>query len=99
MPGKLSIFKNNTDFVGNSYGCHENYLVDRDVDFYYLAEQLIPFLVTLQIYAGAGKRAHRRRAARGATGTDTSISHKSKTRAPARLDVASALGGGVVAPT
>ncbi len=53
--GKLSIFKNNTDFVGNSYGCHENYLVDRDVDFYYLAEQLIPFLVTRQIYAGAGK--------------------------------------------
>jgi proteasome accessory factor A len=55
VPGKLSIFKNNTDFVGNSYGCHENYLVDRDVDFYYLAEQLIPFLVTRQIFAGAGK--------------------------------------------
>jgi proteasome accessory factor A len=55
ISGKLSIFKNNTDFVGNSYGCHENYLVDRDVDFYYLAEQLIPFLVTRQIYTGAGK--------------------------------------------
>ena len=55
IPGKLSIFKNNTDFVGNSYGCHENYLVDRDVDFYYLAEQLIPFLVTRQVYSGAGK--------------------------------------------
>lgn len=55
VAGKLSIFKNNTDFVGNSYGCHENYLVDRDVDFYYLAEQLIPFLVTRQIYTGAGK--------------------------------------------
>ena len=55
VPGKLSIFKNNTDFVGNSYGCHENYLVDRDVDFYYLVEQLIPFLVTRQIFAGAGK--------------------------------------------
>ncbi|MCP4004025.1 MAG: proteasome accessory factor PafA2 family protein [bacterium] len=55
VPGKLSIFKNNTDFVGNSYGCHENYLVDRDVDFYYLAEQLIPFLVTRQVFSGAGK--------------------------------------------
>ena len=55
IAGKLSIFKNNTDFVGNSYGCHENYLVDRDVDFYYLAEQLIPFLVTRQIYTGSGK--------------------------------------------
>ncbi|MFQ5457760.1 MAG: proteasome accessory factor PafA2 family protein, partial [Myxococcota bacterium] len=55
VAGTLAIFKNNTDFVGNSYGCHENYLVDRDVDFYYLAEQLIPFLVTRQIYTGAGK--------------------------------------------
>ncbi len=53
--GKLSIFKNNTDFVGNSYGCHENYLVERDLDFYYLAEHLIPFFVTRQIYTGAGK--------------------------------------------
>ncbi len=58
IPGRLSIFKNNTDFVGNSYGCHENYLVDRAVDFYYLAEQLIPFLVTRQIYSGAGKVFH-----------------------------------------
>ena len=55
IAGKLSIFKNNTDFVGNSYGCHENYLVDRDVGFSGLAEQLIPFLVTRQIYTGAGK--------------------------------------------
>ena len=53
--GQVFLFKNNTDSAGNSYGCHENYLVDRDVDFYYLAEQLIPFLVTRQIYTGAGK--------------------------------------------
>ncbi|PID58330.1 Pup--protein ligase [candidate division KSB3 bacterium] len=53
--GTLNIYKNNTDFIGNSYGCHENYLVDRHADFYYLAEQFIPFLVTRQIYAGAGK--------------------------------------------
>ena len=53
--GTIYLFKNNTDSAGNSYGCHENYLVDRDVDFYYLAEQLIPFLVTRQIYSGAGK--------------------------------------------
>ncbi len=53
--GELAIFKNNTDFVGNSYGCHENYLADRTVDFYYMAEQLIPFLVTRQIFTGAGK--------------------------------------------
>jgi proteasome accessory factor A len=53
--GDLAIFKNNTDFVGNSYGCHENYLAERTADFYYMAEQLIPFLVTRQIFTGAGK--------------------------------------------
>jgi proteasome accessory factor A len=53
--GSLNVFKNNTDFIGNSYGCHENYLVDRNANFYYLAEQFIPFLVTRQIYSGAGK--------------------------------------------
>ena len=39
----------------SSYGCHENYLVDRNANFYYLAEQLIPFLATRQIFSGAGK--------------------------------------------
>lgn len=53
--GNLAIFKNNTDFVGNSYGCHKNYLAERTSDFYYMAEQLIPFLVTRQIFTGAGK--------------------------------------------
>jgi proteasome accessory factor A len=51
----IFIFKNNTDSVGNTYGCHENYLVDRAVNFHKLAEQMIPFLVTRQIFAGAGK--------------------------------------------
>ena len=55
FPGELAIFKNNTDFVGNSYGCHENYLAERTSDFYYMAEQLIPFLVTRQIFTGSGK--------------------------------------------
>jgi proteasome accessory factor A len=53
--GNLAIFKNNTDFVGNSYGCHENYLAERTSDFYNMAEQLIPLLVTRQIFTGAGK--------------------------------------------
>ncbi len=51
----LFIFKNNTDSVGNTYGCHENYLVDRSINFHKLAEQLIPFFVTRQVFAGAGK--------------------------------------------
>lgn len=55
LAGTLSIFKNNTDFAGNSYGCHENYLLDRSTDFFYLVDQFIPFLVTRQIFTGAGK--------------------------------------------
>ncbi len=51
----IYIFKNNTDSVGNTYGCHENYLVQRGVNFHKLAEQLIPFFVTRQAFAGAGK--------------------------------------------
>jgi proteasome accessory factor A len=53
--GEIYIFKNNTDSMGNTYGCHENYLMKRDVDFWKVTEQLIPFFVTRQIYAGAGK--------------------------------------------
>lgn len=55
IAGKISLFKNNTDSAGNSYGCHENYLVGRIGEFQRLADQLIPFLVTRQVFAGAGK--------------------------------------------
>src|SRR5205814_9463989 len=48
-------FKNNTDSAGNSYGCHENYLVSRYGEFGKLAEVLIPFFVSRQIFTGAGK--------------------------------------------
>ncbi|MEZ5180609.1 MAG: proteasome accessory factor PafA2 family protein [Acidimicrobiales bacterium] len=51
----MYLFKNNTDSAGNSYGCHENYLTSRRDDFGHYAEVLIPFLVSRQIYAGAGK--------------------------------------------
>ncbi|MCC6339983.1 MAG: Pup--protein ligase [Acidimicrobiia bacterium] len=53
--GEVYLFKNNTDSAGNSYGCHENYLVTREGDFSKFTDVLIPFLVTRQIYAGAGK--------------------------------------------
>jgi proteasome accessory factor A len=53
--GVIYLFKNNTDSAGNSYGCHENYLTSRRDDFSHYAEVLIPFLVSRQIYAGAGK--------------------------------------------
>ena len=51
----MFLFKNNTDSAGNSYGCHENYLTSRRDDLSDYAEVLIPFLVSRQIYAGAGK--------------------------------------------
>ena len=54
-PATIYLFKNNTDSAGNSYGCHENYLVGRAGEFSRLADILIPFLVTRQIVVGAGK--------------------------------------------
>lgn len=53
--GKVYLLKNNTDSIGNSYGCHENYLVGRDVSLKGLSAQLLPFLVTRQLICGAGK--------------------------------------------
>ena len=53
--GDIYLFKNNTDSAGNSYGCHENYLTVRRDDQSDYKEVLIPFLVSRQIYAGAGK--------------------------------------------
>jgi len=55
LSGDISVFKNNTDFLGNTYGCHENFLMNRHVNFWNVTEQLIPFFVTRQIFAGAGK--------------------------------------------
>jgi proteasome accessory factor A len=55
IAGDIYLFKNNTDSAGNSYGCHENYLVGRQGEFGRLADVLIPFLVTRQIICGAGK--------------------------------------------
>jgi len=55
LSGDIYIFKNNTDSMGNTYGCHENYLMRRDLDFWKVTEQLIPFFVSRQIYTGAGK--------------------------------------------
>ena len=53
--GTIYLFKNNTDSAGNSYGCHENYLTNRADDLSHYPAVLIPFLVSRQIYTGAGK--------------------------------------------
>jgi proteasome accessory factor A len=55
IAGDIYLFKNNTDSAGNSYGCHENYLVGRHGEFSRLADILVPFLVTRQMLCGAGK--------------------------------------------
>ncbi len=52
---RIVVYKNNSDGKGNSYGCHENYLVDRAVPFARIVAQLTPHLVTRQVYAGSGK--------------------------------------------
>src|SRR5438046_5698174 len=49
------LVKNHTDSAGNPYGGHENYLTSRRDDFSHYAEILIPFFVSRQVYAGAGK--------------------------------------------
>ena len=51
----LRLYKNNTDFHGHSYGCHDNYLVSRSIPFPALVTGLLPFLVSRQVIAGAGK--------------------------------------------
>jgi proteasome accessory factor A len=51
----VQLYKNNTDFHGHSYGCHDNYLVARGIPFSRLVSGLLPFLVSRQIITGAGK--------------------------------------------
>jgi Pup amidohydrolase len=55
-PGQeLVVYKNNSDRKGNSYGCHENYLMDRQVPFSKIVAHAMPHLITRQIFTGAGK--------------------------------------------
>lgn len=55
-PGQeIVVYRNNSDGKGNSYGTHENYLMDRSVPFTRIIGSIIPFFVTRQIFCGAGK--------------------------------------------
>jgi hypothetical protein len=51
----IVVYKNNSDGKGNSYGTHENYLMDRALPFSRLAHMITPHFVTRQLFAGAGK--------------------------------------------
>jgi proteasome accessory factor PafA2 len=53
--GEIVVYKNNSDGKGNSYGCHENYLMHRSVPFGRIAAQVTPHFVTRQVFCGAGK--------------------------------------------
>ena len=57
IAGDIYVFKNNTDSAGNSYGCHENYLIGRTGEFSLVSDMLIPFLISRQLICGAGKLA------------------------------------------
>ncbi|CAA9213814.1 MAG: Pup ligase PafA' paralog, possible component of postulated heterodimer PafA-PafA' [uncultured Acidimicrobiales bacterium] len=55
-PGQeIVVYKNNSDRKGNSYGCHENYLMDRAIPFGQIVKHVLPHFVTRQIWSGAGK--------------------------------------------
>lgn len=69
---EIVVYKNNSDGKGNSYGTHENYLVDRAVPFSALVRTLIPWFVTRQVFTGAGKVG----AENGVTGVDYQISQR-----------------------
>jgi Pup amidohydrolase len=66
LPGSapIQLYKNNTDNKGASYGCHENYLMNRSTPFAEIVRHLTPFFVTRQVVCGAG------RVGRGADGRD-----------------------------
>ena len=52
---RLVVYKNNSDGKGNSYGCHENYLMDRETPFSRIVAGITPHFVTRQLFCGAGK--------------------------------------------
>jgi Pup amidohydrolase len=52
---RILIYKNNTDRKGNSYGTHENYLLDRKLPFARIVQHIMPFFVSRQVFTGAGK--------------------------------------------
>ena len=53
--GGYVLYKNNSDGKGNSYGYHENYLMNRSVPFDVILQGLLPFFVSRPIFAGTGK--------------------------------------------
>src|SRR5262252_3262376 len=69
-PGyEVRLYKNNTDFASHSYGCHDNYLMSRDIAWDRIVAGILPFLITRQIFAGAGKMGVEGETSQGDPGT------------------------------
>jgi Actinomycetales protein of unknown function, DUF275. len=51
----IAVYKNNSDGKGNSYGCHENYLMDRATPFSRIVRYVVPHFISRQVFTGAGK--------------------------------------------
>ena len=75
---EIVVYKNNSDGKGNSYGCHENYLISRQTPFAQIAQQITTHFVTRQIFCGAGKvgAEHRGLSPKGATKPAFQISQR-----------------------
>ena len=58
---EIVVYKNNSDGKGNSYGCHENYLVDRQLPFGRIVTHATAHFITRQIFTGAGQAGQRGR--------------------------------------
>lgn len=84
--GDIYLFKNNTDSAGNSYGCHENYLIVRAGEFSRISDVLLPFLVTRQLICGAGKVLQTPRRRRSAFPNAPSTFGKASPRPPPAAD-------------
>lgn len=88
-PVEVFLFKNNVDSAGNSYGCHENYLVDRVVDLNRYYRMILPFLVSRQLVAGSGHLSRTRLYERPERGGDGPTVYQLSQRADQMWDTVS----------
>jgi len=51
----IRLYKNNSDGKGNSYGTHENYLIEREIPFADVVRAMVPHFISRIAITGAGK--------------------------------------------
>lgn len=52
---RVTLYRNNTDFHGSSFGTHESYLVSRKHSSEAIQKAVVPILIARQLLTGAGK--------------------------------------------